>query len=73
MRITSGAAFLNGTENLSEPEPGITTDETTLLDYMNMVLPYYEKNRESDMVSYIKSVIRDPAIYFAHLAGLPKS
>ena len=73
VRITSGAAFLNGTENLSEPEPGITTDEATLLDYMNMVLPYYEKNRESDMVSYIKSVIRDPAIYFAHLAGLPKS
>ena len=64
VRITSGAAFLNGTENLSPPEPGIMTNEATLLDYLGMVLPFYEKNRESEMVSYIKSVIQDPSVYF---------
>jgi|GEM_PF-616933 len=64
IRLTSGEAFIDGHENFGKPLNEISTDAETLLDYLTIVLPYYEKNKKAHMVKQIKSLLQDPSGYF---------
>ena len=64
IRFTSGEAFLDGLESYDEPSTDLSTNEETLLDYLRIVLHFYEKSSNSVVTQYIKSVIQDPALYF---------
>lgn len=64
VRISTGEAYINGSDNLSEP-PGIPgTNEESLIDYFKIILPFYQRNHLAEMESYLKAVIQSPAKYF---------
>jgi len=65
VRITSGEAFIGGDESYGEPSNDLSTNVETLIDYLKILLPFYEKNGNRTITSYIKSVIQDPSLYFA--------
>ena len=64
VRFTSGEAFLDGHESFGKPTSDVTTNEETLLDYLKIILPYYEMNHKPAMVKQIKAVLQDPSSYF---------
>ncbi len=63
-RITSGEAYIDGSDYGGIYSDNIRTNEETLIDYLKILLPYYEKNNHTEMVAYIRSVLTDPAHYF---------
>ncbi len=64
VRITSGEADIDGFQNISDPLEAIVTNEESLIDYLKIILPFYQKNHKSEMENYIKSVLNNPATYF---------
>ncbi|MEI7831035.1 MAG: cysteine dioxygenase family protein [Prolixibacteraceae bacterium] len=64
IRFTSGEAFLDGIECFGKPSIDVTTNEETLLDYLGIISPFYEKGGNAGISAYIKSVIQDPSVYF---------
>ena len=66
IRFTSGEAFIDGFESFGKPLKKIKTSEETLSDYLEIILPYYEKNKKTHMVKKIKSAIEDPAFYLSN-------
>jgi len=63
-RITMGEAYIDGFQNISDPLETVVTNEDSLIDYLKIILPFYQKNHKVEMVNYIKSVLNYPAIYF---------
>ena len=64
VRFTSGEAFLDGHESFGKPSIDVTTNEETLVDYLKIILPYYEMNHKPAMVKQIKAILQDPSSYF---------
>jgi predicted metal-dependent enzyme (double-stranded beta helix superfamily) len=64
-QITNGSAFIDiSAELCKETLPGIKTNTETILDYFNIVLPFYIKNKNQEMVDYIRRVLAKPEVYF---------
>ncbi|MEI7597179.1 MAG: cysteine dioxygenase family protein [Bacteroidota bacterium] len=62
---TNGAAYISlCTSHSKKIEDGIKTDEESLIDYLKIILPYYKKNNNAEMIYYIKEVLNNPKIYF---------
>ncbi|MBK7173261.1 MAG: cysteine dioxygenase family protein [Bacteroidales bacterium] len=67
IRRTHGEAYINiAEENCLETLKGLTTNKETLVDYLNIVLPYYKKNGFSEMCNKIVSILSDPESHFLH-------
>lgn len=65
VRITLGEAYINGPQKLSEPYEAIEANEETLIDYLQIILPFYQRNDHVEMEKYIQEVIKNPVLYFA--------
>jgi cysteine dioxygenase len=64
VRTTNGSAFLDMNEDLCmTTSGGLLTNRETLSDYLPIILPFYEKNGNHRMSSYIKQVIANPDLY----------
>jgi predicted metal-dependent enzyme (double-stranded beta helix superfamily) len=64
IRRTHGEAYINlAGENCLQTIEGLTTDEVTLLDYLDIVRPYYLKNELIEMCEKIDQVKRFPNNY----------
>jgi hypothetical protein len=65
IRTTNGAAYINiGEEFCKKTEPGLLTDTETLLDYLQIVLPFYKKINHISMVQKIEGYLSNPQTYF---------
>jgi cysteine dioxygenase len=65
VRTTAGAAYINITEDLcKKTEKGLVTNIETLVDHLQIILPYYKKNKLSSMVKKIEGYLSDPESYF---------
>lgn len=61
IRETDGSASINIPESVCKSTlKGLKTDEETLLDYLNIVLPYYVKNGNQKMIELIKNALNQP-------------
>jgi cysteine dioxygenase len=66
IRTTNGAAYINiSDEHCKKTEIGLVTDIDTLVDYLQIVLPYYKKNGISSCVEKIEGYLADPESYFS--------
>ena len=65
VRFTSGEAFIDGYESFGKPLHNLKTNEETLLDYLEILLPFYQKNHKSHMVKKIKTIIQHPELYLS--------
>ena len=65
VRVTTGEAYINGSESLFEPLEKISTNEKTLTDYLTIILPYYQRNHITEMVNFIESIMQFPTAYFS--------
>lgn len=58
IRETDGSASINVSEKVCRNTiPGLTTDQQTLQDYLNIILPYYVKNKNHRMIAEINAKI----------------
>lgn len=64
VRITLGEAYIDGFQNISDPLEAVVTNEESLIDYLKIILPFYQKNHKAEMENYIKTVLNNPAKYF---------
>jgi predicted metal-dependent enzyme (double-stranded beta helix superfamily) len=65
LRTTNGAAYINITEEFcKKTEHNLVTDEKTLVDYLQVIRPYYRKNNLVSMVEKIEGYLADPKSYF---------
>jgi hypothetical protein len=65
IRTTNGAAYINiSDEYCKKTEQGLMTNTETLVDYLQIVLPYYKRNRSASMVERIEGYLRAPESYF---------
>jgi len=65
IQTTSGAAYINISENLSKKTVhGLQTNVETLVDYLQIILPYYKKNNKHNAVATIEGYLREPETYF---------
>lgn len=64
IRTTHGEAFLDLKEaNCLHTLSGLTTDQETLTDYLQIILPYYRRNLQTMAVQYLESLLKDPELY----------
>jgi hypothetical protein len=64
VRTTNGAAFLNISDELcKKSEKGIITNDETLRDYLEIVLPFYRKNKNQAMIEKIEQFLHKPELY----------
>lgn len=64
-RITSGSAFINmEKENYKDSITGFNTNFETIIDYFTILIPYYKRNKNDSMVSYLEAIISEPKLYF---------
>jgi cysteine dioxygenase len=68
VRITLGEAYIDGFQNIADPIETVVTNEDSLIDYLKIILPFYQRNYRMEMVNYISTVIRNPSVYFAEKA-----
>jgi hypothetical protein len=65
IRTTNGAAYINiGDEYCKKTNRGLLTNVETLVDYLQLILPYYKKNNLSAAIRKIENYIKDPESYF---------
>jgi len=65
IRTTTGAAYINITDDLCKnTERGLLTNVETLVDYLQIVLPYYKKNHLESAIKKVEGYINDPQSYF---------
>jgi hypothetical protein len=63
IRTTNGSAFLNIKEEFCrETETGIETNSDTITDYFEIILPFYKKNKISQMTDFIEEVLKKPEL-----------
>lgn len=61
IRETDGSASINVPESVCKSTTtGLKTDKETLIDYLNIVLPYYVKNENQRMIDLIKNALNYP-------------
>jgi cysteine dioxygenase len=65
IRTTNGAAYLNIDEELcKKTEKGLLTNVETLVDYLQIILPFYKRNNLSNVVRTIEGYLKSPESYF---------
>jgi cysteine dioxygenase len=65
IRTTNGAAYINiSDEYCKKTDQGLLTNVETLVDYMQIILPYYKKNKLTSAIKKIEDYITDPESYF---------
>jgi cysteine dioxygenase len=65
IRTSNGAAYINISEEYcKKTDHGLLTSVDTLVDYMQIILPYYKKNKLISAVQKIEGYITDPESYF---------
>ncbi len=66
IRRTHGEAYINlATNNCLQTIEGLATDEATLLDYLDIVQPFYRKNNLFDMSEKIDQIRKAPVTYLS--------
>jgi cysteine dioxygenase len=66
IRTTNGAAYLNISEDYcKKTNRGLTTNVETLVDYLQIILPYYKRIKYDMAVKMIEAYLKDPELYFA--------
>jgi hypothetical protein len=64
IRTTDGTAFLNISDHLCKATiEGLTADTNTTEDYFSIIRPFYLKNGNTGIVSYIDSVLNERKTY----------
>lgn len=62
---TEGSAYLNMSDKFKLQEENYTKYNTeTLIDYFNLILPFYTRINRIDMINKIKSYIKNPELFF---------
>ena len=63
--VTEGSAYLHMTNDLKLSEKNYSHfNPETLIDYFNLILPYYIRNEQIDIINKIKSYIKNPELYY---------
>jgi cysteine dioxygenase len=68
IRITDGSAFINIKNELCKStKRGIITNTETVIDYFEIIYPFYKKNRITRMDEYIQKILKNPELFELHL------
>jgi predicted metal-dependent enzyme (double-stranded beta helix superfamily) len=65
IRTTNGSAYINiSEENCKKTDHGLVTNVETLVDYLQIILPYYKRNKLNSAIKKIEDYLIDPESYF---------
>jgi hypothetical protein len=63
--FTDGSAFLNMCPTLTLGEDWFTNiSPETLIDYLQLVIPFYERNKCDQTISFIEEILQNPELYY---------
>ena len=63
--VTEGSAYVQMTNALKISEKNFSHyNLETLIDYFNLILPYYIKNKQIDVITKINMYIKKPELYY---------
>jgi predicted metal-dependent enzyme (double-stranded beta helix superfamily) len=63
--FTEGSAFLNMCPTLSLGEDRFSDISTeTLTDYLQLIIPFYKRNKSNETISFIDKILQNPEYYY---------
>jgi len=63
--FTEGSAFLNMCPTLSLGEEQFSDiSPETLTDYLQLIIPFYNRNKSIETISFIEKILQNPGSYY---------